>query len=303
MSNEILSCPDALPQAEQQQRAGRSWRSTSARPVAEPVVVDRHHDDQHDRGDDREDHLPGHEVERVVASRPARRVDDEAPGDGEHALDEQQHPVDVAARVRRARADVAEARVRLAGEEAIGSGSVDAVGRRRRCRVHRVGASSSACSRVDVAAAARPADRSSGRAARTRRPGRTGSGRREPRNMHLTTGAAALRAEPGLLHVRDDGVRPVSLSRLNAANTDESFHGYDASPGPCRSCRRLASRRPVAGVEQLAGGRRPIRWSPGPVMFWASPATIGSRASAAWICAGVPGGANASTSTARLRST
>ena len=135
-----------------------SWRDA----VAEPVVVDEHHDDEHDRGDDGEDHLAGRVVEGVVATRPARRVDDEAADDRQRRLAEQQRPVDVAARRRRARADVAEAGVGLAANERAWArpGSVGRPAGDRRVRDRPCGRCCSPCTtRRTAAAAAAPPSR------------------------------------------------------------------------------------------------------------------------------------------------
>ena len=83
-----------------------------------PFVVERHDDRHDDHRDDREDDLTGDERVRVGGDAgPRCREDDEHAEDGERRLRGHQHPVDVAARVPWAGADVPEPRIRLAGQE------------------------------------------------------------------------------------------------------------------------------------------------------------------------------------------
>ena len=149
--------------------------------VFQHVVVDRHHDDhRHDRGD-QEDHLAGDEQVRVGELGVRRRVDDEQPMTASAAW--ASSSTQSMLRLGRAGAgpDVAEAgvRPRCRKRRAIGVSpccavvAAEARRRRRRCWARRpVG--------VDVE---RVADQH-------RRPSRVGSD--SARNMHLTTGPAAL---------------------------------------------------------------------------------------------------------------
>ena len=79
------------------------------RTLAQRLVVDRHHHHHRDGRGDEEHDLTGDVGERIGLLGPRRRIDDEASDRGERGLDEHQHPVDVATRIARTRADVAEA--------------------------------------------------------------------------------------------------------------------------------------------------------------------------------------------------
>ena len=65
-SNEMRSSPDATPDQEQQRQDHEGEAVEEPRPILPPLVVDRHHDEHHDGGPDREDHLAGDERVRVV---------------------------------------------------------------------------------------------------------------------------------------------------------------------------------------------------------------------------------------------
>jgi hypothetical protein len=107
-----------LPDQEQQREHHERQAVEEPRPVLQPLVVDRHDGEHHDRRGDREHDLPRDEGVRVtVHLRARRRVDDRAPHHRQHSLRQQQHPVDVATRVALARADVAESPVGLALQE------------------------------------------------------------------------------------------------------------------------------------------------------------------------------------------
>ena len=103
---------------EQQRQDHQREAVEERRPLLQPLVVDRHDREHHDRGDDPEHDLAGDERVRVLDDSGARRREhDEAARHRQHRLRQQEHPVDVAARVAGARADVAETAVGPALEE------------------------------------------------------------------------------------------------------------------------------------------------------------------------------------------
>ena len=244
------------------------------RPFLEPLVVDGHHDHHRDRRGDGEDDLAGDVRVRVGGAHPGRREDDEAAGDGERRLRRHQHPVDVAARVGRAGADVAETRVGLALQHRQPHQSTGRVCGAVALAMHELSTGAAGSAGSELVSVERLGD--------AHRIERGDAGQREVHALHDRSGA--LRPEPGLLEVRHDGVRTCRV---------EAERGERRGVVPrvaARALRRagLAGDRDrllrVADVEQLLRRRGPpVGTRPGDVpraarrrSGRASPASSGS---------------------------